>query len=59
MKIFPWLQILTKNVTFSELAVIGAFCRCSIAEKRIRQYIFFSTLTPLSLDYIGSVVLMI
>ena len=28
---------------FSELAVIGAFCRYAIAEKRMRQHIFFSS----------------
>ena len=27
----------------AKLAVIGAFCRCVIAEKRIRQHIFFSS----------------
>ena len=30
--------------TFSELVVIGAFCRCTIAEKRICQHIFFSSI---------------
>ena len=26
---------------FSKLAVIGAFCRCAMAEKRISLHIFF------------------
>ena len=29
-----------KKIGNSELAMIGAFCRCTIAEKRMRQHFF-------------------
>ena len=36
-----------KSGTFSELVVIGAFCRCSIAEKRISLNLYdFTHLAP-------------
>ena len=42
----PWAEHREPG-TFSELAVIGAFCRCAIAENRIRQQNFFVIfLTP-------------
>ena len=48
LKIIIFSPISGTSSTFSELAVIGALCRCAIAEKRICQHIFFFVifLTP-------------
>ena len=42
-KLIIFWPISGKSGTFSKLAVIGAFCRCAIAEKRIHQQIYFSS----------------
>ena len=48
MKIFSHIGERFRDLgTFSELMMIGAFCRCAMAEKRIHQHIFFCYfLTP-------------
>ena len=36
---------------FSEMAVIGAFYRCAMAEKRIRQHMIFSSFSKMTIYY--------
>ena len=42
-KLIIFLPLSGKSDTFSKLELIGAFCRCAIAEKRIHQQIYFSS----------------